>query len=180
MTQIAVVVEGRSDVAILRRLLEGFPGTLRYFTGGGYGLPTIARNLAVREGTATFVVYDADSTDEARAREDQGMVRAAIRIVAPHLPCDAFAFRPEIEALFLEAPEPLPGLDANVPQLLRELAAAAPKKFLTGTLKLPLEEWIESLPEAAWDAIRRGPQAVALRKALDRVAAAERDVVEVE
>ncbi len=109
MNNLTIVVEGRSDAILLRRLLskhEAIP--LRFYAAQGReSLATLGRNILVHEGAPVLVVMDADTLDPRRAVEDCRMVEILLRRFSAEDQSAAFAFVPELEVVFFEAPSVL-------------------------------------------------------------------------
>jgi hypothetical protein len=110
-----VVVEGPSDARAIRGILGGdLAAKLRLFAaGGGMSRATLARNLLVHEGGPILVVMDADTTNPQLVDEQKSMAFLAISSVAPPSVTGlrdwvkVFAFVPEMEVIFFEAPAAL-------------------------------------------------------------------------
>jgi hypothetical protein len=155
-----VVVEGRQDVTVLKRLFANCFPDARYFASGGRSsVVTVARNLLVHERGLVFVIADADTHDPERASNDRISIRVALRTIAPQSRSDVFLFVPELEIIFFDSPKALESLRHGASQDPSLLHHALPKRGLTTLLKnRTFESWLNSLPEDAWHEIRRGPQ----------------------
>lgn len=150
MTDICVVVEGRSDVAILRPILNktiGLP--FRFFVGEGrLNLVTIGRNILVHEGNPVLVVMDAKTFDVPTGEETCGMARMALRQFSSEDWSDSFAFVPEIEVIFFEAASLLDrrGVDPAVVERGRYRPKATLTEVLNGlgqTLRAFADGWTD-------------------------------------
>jgi hypothetical protein len=109
MNNLTFVVEASSDVILMRGLLRAETGvSFRFFAGQGrMSLASLGRNILVHDGGPLMVVTDAETLNPSRAKTDSRMVEAALRSVAPNQQFSAFAFVPEIEVIFFEAPDVL-------------------------------------------------------------------------
>jgi hypothetical protein len=106
---LTIVVEGHSDVELVRALLgEELATRVRFFVGQGkLSLASLARNILVDDGGPVLVVMDADTTNQQKADEEKGMVRLALSRVASPSDYGVFLFTPAIEVVLFEAPEAL-------------------------------------------------------------------------
>lgn len=165
-SRITIVVEGQSDAILLRKLL---PDTLarvsRFFAGGGRAaLATVARNVLTDEGGPLLIVMDADTLDHSQADLNGSMVRATLRRFSAAEGIDVFAFVPEQEIVFFEAPFVLQrrfGKD-RVPQHLLDRGFLAPKETLGMLLRgyeNKREVWFRQLTEEDEIELRSGTQA---------------------
>lgn len=134
---LTIVVEGHSDVELVRALLgKELADSVRFFVGQGkLSLTSLARNILVDDGGPVFVVMDADTTNQQKADEQKGMVRLALSQVATPSDYSVFLFTPAIEAVFFEAPEALRGLlNRDVPSTTLRDGLLIPKATLTTLL----------------------------------------------
>jgi len=169
MNSLSLVVEGKCDVALLRRYLPPMHKThLRFFAaGGGMSLATVARNLLVMEPGDVLVVMDGDSLNRSRVEDDRCMMLAALRSMSDDSRFDVFAFVPAHEILFFEAPQVLQRhLDLSVltPALL-DRGLYDPIGTLETLLKgtgYTLASWPATLTPADGDDLRKGAQGAAL------------------
>lgn len=179
MPELCIVVEGRSDVAILRALLPGpMARRFQFFAGQGrIGLPTLGRNILVHEGNPVLLVMDAGTFSQSAADEARGMARAALRQFSDEDHSDAFAFVPEIEVIFFEAAPILTRRGIDPSRLERGLDR--PKLILGEELKKAgqtLEGFVEGLAEEDLADLRGGPQAGRFLQVVERLASsAERE-----
>lgn len=171
--KLIIVVEGKTDVLILRVLLHNeLTNGMRFFAGQGReSLVTLARNLLVHEGEPVLLVMDI-ATAEVQSRDEMvaETLRALSTVGAPSM-FQVFTFVPEIEIVFFEAPDVLQRvLGTTLPQPALEEARLKPKSVLHGLLdeaKIPnLEALLRKLDEEAIEALSRGEQAVALKEAV--------------
>jgi hypothetical protein len=109
MLSIAIVVEGRSEAILLRRLLNQGPAVaLRFYAAEGRDcLATVGRNILVHDGGPLVVAMDADTFDRAQGESSCRMVEATLRRVSPDDRFGVFAFVPALEVVFFEAPSVL-------------------------------------------------------------------------
>jgi hypothetical protein len=106
MNNVTIVVEDRSDAILLRRLLSK-PGAvpLRFYAGQGrLSLASLGRNILVHEGAPVLVVMDADTFNPRKAAEACSLVEILLRRFSTEDQSAAFAFIPELEVIFFEAP----------------------------------------------------------------------------
>lgn len=169
MNNIAIVVEGRNDVFILRNLLEGIIPAPRFFVANGKASTlTVARNILFHENIAVLVVADADTRSQDEAEGQQSKMLEVLRSVAPQGRADVFLFRPELECIFFETSAfqaAYPDLHysqlkagSESKRIERELVIAAARPFT-------LAEWVKSLPKSSWGEARVGAQASAFIRA---------------
>lgn len=170
MHTLSVVVEGRTDADLLRKVLprEDLAG-LRFFAAQGrISLSTVARNILVHEGESVLVVMDADTLNRDAAEESRQIVKAAVSHVAAHVPLEVFSFVPEIEVVFFEAPDYLAkrlGRELGQAEILQGLAS--PKRMITALmnqtgLDLGLTSLFAHNDEKATADLRQGTQLAAL------------------
>ncbi len=170
MNSIAVVVEGRSDAILLRRLLgKSAPVPLRFYaTEGQASLATIGRNILVHEGGPLIVVMDSDTFDLGRVETSCSLVETALRNVSPHDRFHVVAFVPELEIVFFEAPTVLTrrfGSEIVSPAKI-ENGHFRPKNLLLDILKSSdiskRETYFKELTDTDLDELRQGAQASSL------------------
>ncbi|GAC1643264.1 MAG: hypothetical protein NVS9B11_12610 [Candidatus Dormibacteraceae bacterium] len=162
-TKLSIVVEGRSDAALLKRILpENLPTARYYAAGGRTSVATVARNILAHEGTPVLVVADADTLDAKKGNNERMTMQMALRGVSSSVPFDVFFFVPELEVMIFETPELVAYFSAGT---ANELALAVqghsrPRQALQQLLKsTPREQWFHSLSDAEIELIRRGEQA---------------------
>jgi hypothetical protein len=169
--RLIIVVEGRTDVLIIRAILHAeLRSWMRFFAGQGReSLITLARNVLVHEGGPVLLVMDV-ATAELPSRDK--MVAEAMRALstfgAPGM-FQVFTFVPEIEVVFFEAPDALPhALQTTLPAQVLEEGRARPKEVLRHLMAeaaIPsLDALIRKLDEEALELLSRGRQATALRE----------------
>ena len=109
MNEITIVVEGETDVFLIKRILRSITGvSFRFFAAQGkFSLATLGRNILFHEGGSLLVVTDADTFDVASAQEQCGLMRTALRNVSPDGQFNVFAFLPALEIIFFEMPDTL-------------------------------------------------------------------------
>jgi hypothetical protein len=108
------VVEGPTDVVILRWLLDGMPeaqGTVEFKVAGGkHGAPPLARTLQLRTGCPVALIVDADRGDD-----DLISLESYFSLGSDEAPpTRVLVARPEIEAV-LFAPQALKALIQREP-----------------------------------------------------------------
>ena len=175
MTELNIVVEGRWDAKLLRKYLPKVEGlNPRYFAGAGkVSLETMARNLLVHEEGKVLVVMDTDSLNPHSAQQERLLTLATLRLVADDARFDAFAFRPEHEVVFFEAPEALERYWPGISQAALERGLYAPKQELAKLLEaanLTAEQWFSSLAPEDGKILRRGAQASHLARMFEKLA----------
>jgi len=166
MNRLTIVVEGHMDVTLLRKYLPEIPElTTRFFAGDGrVSLPTVARNLLVHEGGPVLIVMDADSLDLDQAEQNRAMAIATLRRVAAEERFDVFAYLPEHEVIFFEAPEVLErrcGKSLLTPAVL-DRGRYDPRQVLEdilAKLKKTRSSWLASLTSEDGESLRAGTQA---------------------
>jgi hypothetical protein len=174
MKSLKIVVEGRSDIAILRRLLiprESY-GFGFYAGGGRLSVTTLGRNILVHEGGPLMIVIDADTLTPKTAAETCDSIRSALRSVSADGSFDVFAFVPELEVLFFEASKVLVqrfGME-KVNELVIERGHYRPKAVLEDILRsvgLSREDFYKALSDEDVEELRSGDQARRLIEAVD-------------
>lgn len=180
MTQRAslhIVVEGPTDAQLIRAIVgKDLAGALRFFAAGGRAsLATIGRNILVHEGGPVLLVMDADTTNQQLVDELKSLAYLATSGVVPagfsglSDWVKVFAFVPEIEAIFFEAPQALDLiLGKPIPEEKVQVGLLAPK---TSFAKLLDHGTIETLaanltPQAA-SILASGKQAQALKATIE-------------
>jgi hypothetical protein len=170
MRKVSIVVEGRTDAQLLRKiLLKEELADIRFFAAQGrISLSTVARNIVVHEGCPVFVVMDADTLDEAAAEEARLDTLATIRYVAGTISIDAFAFVPEIEVVFFESPGVLERtLGGRIKEIDLRIGLAEPKRRLEALMvklgkKGCLAQYLEEVDSASVRELRESKQMRAL------------------
>src|SRR5262245_7548496 len=111
MANLSIVVEGRSDETLLKRLLiQPTECEFRFYASEGrVALETIGRHLLVPQCGPVLVVMDAETLNPSKAEEERGMARFLLERFSTPGNCDAFAFVPALEVIFFEAPSALIG-----------------------------------------------------------------------
>jgi hypothetical protein len=177
-SKLLIVVEGKTDAMAIRAILGAdLARRARVFAAQGRtSLVTVARNLFFHEGGPVLIVMDSDTTTAHMVEEQKALTRAAVESLIPGIMngrdrgVEVFAFVPEIEAIFFEAPPALERLLGEpVPPATVEEGLLIPHKTLAALLgrKGPLDN-VTMLytpladPEIA-HLIAQGPQATALR-----------------
>jgi hypothetical protein len=101
-----VVVEDRSDVELLRRVLdEELRREVEFFEGGGLdGITSMARTLVSLYRQPIAIVIDAHSSDEEVVRTRRQSLEEVVGSVAGNVPIRVIVAVPELEIIFFEAP----------------------------------------------------------------------------
>ena len=87
MNNLTIVVEGRLDAILLRRLFSKYEAIpLRFYAAQGReSLATLGRNILVHEVRPVLIVMDADTLDLRRAVEHCRMVEVLLRRLRPKI-----------------------------------------------------------------------------------------------
>jgi hypothetical protein len=185
-SKLLIVVEGKTDATAIRAILGAdLARRARVFAAQGRtSLVTVARNLFFHEGGPVLIVMDADTTTAHMVEEQKALTRAAVESLVPasvngrDRGVEVFAFVPEIEVIFFEAPPALERLLGEpVPPTAVEEGLLIPHKTLAALLgrKGPFDKvnmfyaWFAD-PEVA-HLIARGKQATALRDTVNSILA---------
>jgi hypothetical protein len=185
-----VVVEGPDDARLLRALAgRELAGRLRVFAAQGLAsLATVGRNILFDEGGPVLVVMDSETLDPQLSRELQGLTAAALswpltsgvpipRDAESAPPFKVFAFVPEIEVVFFEAPQALDRLLGKAtPQEKVKDGLLVPKPTLLELLKngrphRDYQSLLEDMDPQVQEAIASGRQAKALRATIESMLA---------
>lgn len=183
MTEVSIVVEGPFDAKLLKIYLPKLEGLVMrfYASNGKTSLATMARNLLVHTSSKVLVVMDADTLDIEETEQRRLMTLAALRQIAAEERFDVFAFRPEHEVIFFEAPEVLKrhisprkkGLSSV--SLRHGLYTHAPRKELERLLMefkhAHLFLWLSMLSPEDGNILRKGVQASHLVAMFERLMA---------
>lgn len=180
-SKLLIVVEGMTDATAIRAILGAdLARRARVFAAQGRtSLVTVARNLFFHEGGPVLIVMDADTTTAHMVEEQKSLTRAAVESLIPGSMngrdhgVEVFAFVPEIEVIFFEAPPALERLLGEpVPPAALEEGLLIPHKTLAALLgrkgpfnKADIFDTCFADPEVA-HLIARGKQATALRDAV--------------
>jgi hypothetical protein len=177
-SKLLVVVEGKTDATAIRAILGAdLARRARVFAAQGRtSLVTIARNPFFHEGGPVLIAMDADTTTAHRVEEQKALTRAAVESLIPgsmngvDRGVEVFAFVPEIEVIFFEAPaalerllgEPLPPAAVEERLLIphKTLEALLGRKGAFDKVNMLYPAFAD--PEVA-RLISRGKQATALR-----------------
>ncbi len=189
-----IIVESQIDADLIRAIYGPvFQGGFRFYAGQGKAsLATLARNLLFHEGSPILLVMDSDTTDSRRVAEQKATVefalRGAIHPGSPEvaqlgsLPIRVFAFVPEIEVVFFEAPqflERLLGIRIS-PERMKE-GLLAPKAAMTDVLQevrpgIKARDIVAKIDSEAASLLGAGKQASALKDTIDSLLATRAEV----
>lgn len=171
---LTIVVEGLSDAEAIRAMLgKEKASRTRFFAGHGkISLASLARNVVVHEGGPVLTVIDADTTSERLIGEQVADLRSAIASAISYEDASrfvgVFAFVPELEVIFFEAPAVLERLlgVAVSPTLVRD-GLLAPKRTLASLLErigraVDMEFIARMREPGIAEALAQGRQAAAL------------------
>ena len=177
-SKLLIVVEGKTDATAIRAILGAdLARRARVFAAQGRtSLVTVARNLFFHEGGPVLIVMDADTTTAHMVEEQKALTRAAVESLIPgsmngrDRGVEVFAFVPEIEVIFFEAPPALERLLGEpVPPATVEEGLLIPHKTLAALLerKGPFDNvtmlYTPFADREIVHLIAQGPQATALR-----------------
>lgn len=170
----AVAVKNEADALVLGRVLSRafVRKHVFYVAGDGLLLASLARNIMVREGGPLLVVMDAHTTHEETLDESRGLTDFTIRMIAgDDADVEVFAFAPELDVIFFEAPSVLRRrLCADLHELEVELgkvdSSRTLRKVLERTGQSP-EAFYESLDNRDLDALLKGAQLSRLIRAAE-------------
>jgi hypothetical protein len=183
-SRLNIIVESQTDADIIRAMYgQAFQKRVKFYAGQGKAsLATLARNLIVHEGSPTLLVMDSDTTDSRRVAEQKATVefalRAAINPGSPNppqstsLPVRVFAFVPEIEIVFFEAPRALERiLGIPIPPERMREGLLAPKAAIADVLLevdsgIGERDIVAKIDHEAASLLGAGKQALALSDAI--------------
>lgn len=159
---IMVVTEPLHAVLLNRLLKRALSMEAEFYIGEGQiSLVTLARNILVHDGGPVFVAEDARTVDVEMAEQAAGMARMAMGYVANEEAFDAFAFMPQLEVVFFEAPSVLRRYLSGIHDLEMELglynSAPTLKRLLARAGRTP-ESFCRELDDCDLDALLAGPQ----------------------
>lgn len=174
---LTIVVEGQSDAAILRSILDHtFSAGMRYYSAAGRVSPvTVGRNLLVHENNPVLVVVDSDTLDQRQSADIASMAGALLGAVAPETRFAVFAFVPEFEAIFFEAPAAVETLvGAPVSQETVREGLLTPRRTLEkllagGKSKLHYQILPSRLDTTSVSRLREGRQMKSLVETVERM-----------
>ncbi len=177
---LGIVVEGKMNARLLRRLLAPQPVTeARFFAiDGRISLATVGRNILVQEGGPVLIVEDSLSLDVNHSEESRAITAAALRQFASDEDFAVFAFIPEIEIMFFETPDTLRRVFGPlVDDCMRE-GLLAPKRTLNDLLArdgrdLYVMHVLANLDDDSVRTLRTGTQVKSLIATIERLLKAE-------
>jgi predicted ATP-dependent endonuclease of OLD family len=160
-----IVVEGPSDVVLLRELLrpdfDPEKHNIRIVEGGGWsGADSLARTILVVRKEPVVLVVDADTTVPERIREHQQFLDGSLGQVGARTPWRVFLAVPEIEALLFtdrQTLENLVGKRVSQEQFIR--GQYEPRKVLDKLLsgQSYAQVFEQRLPQMDLSAVREQP-----------------------
>lgn len=164
MSNVMIVVEGKTDELILKAILPAdVSKNAQFVVGSGrYSAQSLARTILAYERQPVALVLDADTTDESSVKEQLAYVRKALGEVAFDLPYEAFLAVPTIEAVIFESKSLLEKLvQRSVSQEEWDYAKTMPRKVLgkigTGDYRLRLSKMLRHLDEATIKELQQHP-----------------------
>src|SRR5262249_17365458 len=151
---------------------------LRFFAGGdGISLATLGRNILVHEGGPVLLAMDSNTRNQDLVNERQSLAVIALSsVVQPGFPGSSelvkvFAFVPEIEVIFFEAPQSLELLlGKEVPQEKVQEGLLAPKATLAKMLdkgKVNYQTLVTSMSPQVASILASARQAQALKATIE-------------
>lgn len=166
--ELIVAAEERSDVIILRRLMEralGLEPTF-YSTRGQMSIAELARGIFWEVGGPVVIAKDAHTGNPALLEEIWSITRAGVGIMAPQTSFEVHLFIPEMEVIFFEAPCVLRRhLGRAIEGMELELGMLAPRRQMDRLLAeagTDREAFYRALDDADLDCLLAGTQMQAL------------------
>jgi hypothetical protein len=103
---LSVVVEGSTDVVILRSILgQDLAASISFYAGQGrMSLASIGRNILFDEGGPLVLALDSESLNPEHSKEKRLMNEYLLKRMASPEDFKVIVFHPEIEVIFFEAP----------------------------------------------------------------------------
>jgi hypothetical protein len=168
-----VVAEGWADALLLSRVLPRTLGVEPAFYAAGDGLTpwTLARNILMHEGGPVLVVMDANTFYPSAVEEERALTKATLRLLAADSEFEVFAFAPQMDVAFFEAPSILrrhlgwEGVGAELE--LGLLDSARRLRMLLEQRGLDREQFYRGLSGEDVDKLLRGPQMVRFTEAAE-------------
>jgi hypothetical protein len=164
---------------MIRGLLgKELAGKLRFFaTSGRTSLATVGRNILVHEGGPVLIVMDSDTRNQQLVEQRRAMAFLATSgVLPPNHPqlsdwVKVFAFVPEIEVIFFEAPQSLEIiLGKQLPEEKVQVGLLDPKATLVKLLgegKVDYQALVTTLSPEAASILASGAQAQSLRAVVE-------------
>ena len=177
MKRAYVLVEGASDVALLRRILpeKALEDVELVNAGGSSEIPSLARSLLVRRRRPVAVVMDSDSVEPDLIDERRQSTEGLIRLADASVPVKVISAIPQIEAWLLEAPEKIERIvGGKVSGERLELAKLDPRRTLTSLAEKNQRRWdanqaIDALDDEDIQRIRSIPEVEELSAFLEEM-----------
>jgi hypothetical protein len=162
MSNFTLVVEGNNDAMLLKRVIKDKLGfEPRCFSAQGrMSISTLLRNVIVHEGGPLLAVIDADTADAMASQERISLIRAAVQPVVSGDQVAVFAFLPELEVVFVEAPAVLQRYVGAPPpgEVWNDFGNSAPKRFLQRIIGANESHFIAALTPDDIETISMGTQ----------------------
>ena len=138
-----VVVEGMSDVAILRAVLDAklLENVFLVDAGGAASIPSLARSLVARRSVPVAIFADADSLQEEVVGERREQFKDLVNSVAGRIPSAVVLAVPEVEVIFFSAPDMIKRVFGEAPPELMALGRRDPKGVLAQLGKMSDKAW---------------------------------------
>jgi hypothetical protein len=159
----SVVVSEHLQAVLLNRVLQrALSIEADFYVGEGQiSLASLGRNILVHGGGLVLVVKDAKTVDLETAEQSAGMARMVLGYVASEEVFDAFAFMPQLEVVFFEAPCVLRRYLSGIHELELELGrynSAPTLERLLARDGRTVESFYRELDGDDLDALIAGPQ----------------------
>ncbi|HEV3438664.1 MAG TPA: hypothetical protein VG122_14965 [Gemmata sp.] len=171
-----VVVEGNSDVEILRAVLD--PKLLRsveIVSAGGQGsILSLARSLLVRRSVPVAVFADSDSLNPEVIGERREQFEYLVNAAAGRTSSKVVLAVPEVEAIFFSAPDVIKGVFGQAPPEMMALGLRDPKGVLAQLGSMSHKPWdvrkaFEMMSPKDLEQLRQTPPIEELTKFLEQV-----------
>lgn len=132
MNSAYVVVEGITDVAILRAVLDTnlLQNVGLVPAGGAASIPSLARSLLVRRAVPVAIFADSDSLEQESIGERREQFKDLISAAAGRTSSAVVLAVPEVEVIFFSAPDLIKAVFGNAPPELMALGRRDPKGVL--------------------------------------------------
>lgn len=132
-----VIVEGQTDLALMKRVLAAYGDQINYILAGGASTVSIARMILASDKQPIVLVMDADVSAADIANERREEVEAALRQFGSSRRFHVVSFVPEIEVVLLEDEYSRAAITGNEPLSIEEriLAKYEPKKVIEARAK---------------------------------------------
>jgi hypothetical protein len=157
-----IIVEGRWDKEVLERLLADLPRSaerkIEAANGKDAARPIVRKHL-LRVGEPTAFVFDTDTTDRSKVRDQIEAFEDYFRWGAPRARFEMFPMIPALEILFFDRPSTLERhMKKPLDVSMRKAGVHAPKQVLEDLLPAlgaeSLDDFVRSLTAADLNDLR--------------------------